>query len=227
MTKLPVMLFAAGLGTRMGPLTQDRPKSLITVAGRPLIDHAFDLLDASLIGPTVVNVHYKPDMIRNHLATRNVLISDETNGLLETGGGLRHALPLLGKTKVATLNTDAVWAGPNPIRALLAAWKPHMEALLMTVPLARAIGHKGGGDFIADQNGRLSRGAGEIYTGLQIIRTDDLANIDAIAFSMNILWDRIAARGGLYGLSYHGRWCDVGHPQSIRLAENMLEQPNV
>ena len=227
MTKLPVMLFAAGLGTRMGPLTQDRPKSLITVAGRPLIDHAFDLLDASLIGPTVVNVHYKPDMIRNHLATRNVLISDETNGLLETGGGLRHALPLLGKTKVATLNTDAVWAGPNPIRALLAAWKPHMEALLMTVPLARAIGHKGGGDFIADQNGRLSRGAGEIYTGLQIIRTDDLANIDAIAFSMNILWDRIAARGGLYGLSYHGRWCDVGHPQSIRLAENMLESPNV
>ena len=227
MTKLPVMLFAAGLGTRMGPLTQDRPKSLITVAGRPLIDHAFDLLDASLIGPTVVNVHYKPDMIRNHLATRNVLISDETNGLLETGGGLRHALPLLGKTKVATLNTDAVWAGPNPIRALLAAWKPHMEALLMTVPLARAIGHKGGGDFIADQNGRLSRGAGEIYTGLQIIRTDDLANIDATAFSMNVLWDRIAARGGLYGLSYHGRWCDVGHPQSIRLAENMLEQPNV
>ena len=227
MTKLPVLLFAAGLGTRMGPLSKDRPKSLVAVAGRPLIDHAFDLLDATLIGPTVVNVHYKPDMIRDHLATRNVLISDEASDLLETGGGLRHALPLLGKDKVATLNTDAVWAGPNPIRALLTAWKPHMEALLMTVPPARAIGHTGTGDFIADQNGRLSRGAGEIYTGLQIIRTDDLANIDATAFSMNVLWDRIAARGGLYGLSYHGRWCDVGHPQSIRLAENMLEQPNV
>tara|TARA_R110002051_G_scaffold38640_5_gene82001 strand:+ start:4838 stop:5521 length:684 start_codon:yes stop_codon:yes gene_type:complete len=227
MIALPILLFAAGLGTRMGPLTNDRPKPLVTVAGRPLIDYAFDLLDASNIGPVVVNVHYKPDMIRDHLATRKVLISDETSGLLETGGGLRHALPLLGKTKVATLNTDAVWAGPNPINAMLAAWKPQMEALLMTVPPARAIGHNGDGDFIADQNGRLTRGAGEIYTGLQIIRTDDLSNIDATAFSMNVLWDRIAARGGLYGLSYHGRWCDVGQPQSIRLAENMLEAPHV
>uniref|UniRef100_UPI004048C69C nucleotidyltransferase family protein n=1 Tax=Yoonia sp. TaxID=2212373 RepID=UPI004048C69C len=227
MTKLPVLLFAAGLGTRMGPLTKDRPKPLVIVAGRPLIDHAFDLLDTRSTGPIVVNVHYKAEMIRDHLASRNVLISDETNGLLETGGGLRHALPLLGKSKVATLNTDVVWAGPNPIRALLAAWKPHMEALLVTIPLARAMGHKGNGDFIADQNGRLSRGAGEIYSGLQIVRTDDLADIDATAFSMNVLWDRIAARGGLYGLSYHGHWCDVGQPQSIRLAENMLESPNV
>lgn len=227
MMKTPILLFAAGLGTRMGALTQDRPKPMVKVAGRPLIDHALSLISSEMIGPCVVNLHYKGDMVRDHLRDRDIVFSDETSMLLETGGGLRHALPLLGDTTVCTLNTDAVWSGPNPISRLLAAWNPKMEALLLTVPKARAIGHKGNGDFIADADGRLSRGAGEIYTGLQIIRTDDLENITETSFSMNVLWNRIAERGGLYGMSYDGRWCDVGQPESIALAEDMLTHADV
>ena len=227
MTQRPVLLFAAGLGTRMGVLTQDCPKPLIEVAKKPLIDHALDLIERADVGPIVVNVHYKADMMREHLATKNILISDETNALLETGGGLRHALPILAASPVVTLNTDAIWQGPNPINALLASWRPEMEALLVTVPRMNAIGHKGQGDFIADGAGRLSRGAGEIYTGLQIIRTDDLHAITETTFSMNVLWDRIAKRGGLYGLSYTGNWCDVGQPESIALAEQMLGNDHV
>lgn len=227
MTKLPILVFAAGLGTRMGALTQDRPKPLVEVAGRPLIDHAMALIDPERTAPCIVNLHYKGEMLREYLLNRDVLLSDESGLLLETGGGLRHALPLLGGNVVCTLNSDAVWRGANPIAAILAAWRPEMEALLMTIPLHRAIGHTGRGDFIADADGRLSRGAGEIYTGLQIIRTDDLENINETKFSMNVLWDRIASRGGLFGLSYDGLWCDVGQPESIALAEDMLARPDV
>lgn len=227
MTKLPILIFAAGLGTRMGALTQDRPKPLVEVAGRPLIDHALDLIDPAKTDPCVINLHYKGDMLRTHLADRDVVFSDESGLLLETGGGLRHALPLLKSDVVCTLNSDAVWHGTNPISALLDTWRPEMEALLMTAPLDRAIGHKGSGDFIADAEGRLTRGAGEVYTGLQIIRTDDLENIDETKFSMNVLWDRIAKRGGLFGMSYGGQWCDVGQPESIALAEDMLERADV
>ena len=102
-----------------------------------------------------------------------------------------------------------------------------MEALLLTIPKQRAIGHKGNGDFIIDDQGRMTRGAGEIYTGLQIVRTDDLSQIAETAFSMNVLWDRIAARDGLYGVTYSGHWCDVGQPESIALAEDMLGQDDV
>ena len=227
MSKLPVLLFAAGLGTRMGALTQHQPKPLVKVGGRPLIDHALALIDGNDLGPIVVNLHYKSDMIRDHLAGKDVTFSDESGMLLETGGGLRHALPLLGSTTVCTLNTDAVWRGPNPIAVLMSAWKPQMEALLLTIPKVRAIGHTGRGDFNADAAGKLTRGAGEVYTGLQIIRTDDINQITESAFSMNLLWDRIAARGRLYGHSYDGAWCDVGQPESVALAETMLEIPNV
>lgn len=226
MNTLPVLLFAAGFGTRMGALTRDKPKPMIAVAGLPLIDHALNLLgDANT--PKVVNLHYKGEILRAHLAGRDIQFSDESDTILETGGGLRRAMPLLGRSVVATLNTDAVWQGPNPIEILTQAWRPEMEALLLTVPKHRAIGHKGAGDFIADANGRLVRGAGEIYTGLQIVRTDDLANIPQDAFSMNVLWNRIAARGGLYGTSFDGRWCDVGQPESIALAEKMLGEEDV
>ncbi len=227
MTKTPILLFAAGLGTRMGALTRDQPKPLVKVAGRALIDHALDLVDPAQIGPIVVNTHYKGDMLRGHLRGRDILFSDESDQLLETGGGLRHALGLLGQSPVCTLNTDAVWQGGNPVTTLLSAWEPHMEALLLTIPKQRAIGHKGNGDFIIDDQGRMTRGAGEIYTGLQIVRTDDLSQIAETAFSMNVLWDRIAARDGLYGVTYSGHWCDVGQPESIALAEDMLGQDDV
>ena len=117
----PLMLFAAGFGTRMGALTADRPKPLIPVAGRALIDHALDVAEAAGVTRTVVNTHYKAEQIARHLAGRDVLISHEPGPILETGGGLRQALPLLGPGPVAILNSDAIWTGANPLTQLAAA----------------------------------------------------------------------------------------------------------
>jgi len=221
-----VMLFAAGMGTRMAPLTADRPKPLICVAGRALLDHALDLTDVPQVGRRVVNVHYKADMVRAHLTGRDVAISAE-DPLLETGGGLRHALPLLGAGPVMTLNTDAVWHGPNPLAQLAAAWQPQMEALLLLVPPAQVAGHVGKGDFAIAPDGRLTRAPAQIYTGAQIMRTDRLGDVSQDAFSLNLIWNEMAQRGGLYGISYDGRWCDVGRPDCIPLAEQMLQAPDV
>lgn len=218
----PILLFAAGLGTRMGDLVKDRPKPLIPVAGKALIDHALDLTMIPAVGHRVVNVHYKADMLREHLAQQPVQFSHETAGLLETGGGLKKALPLLGAGPVLTMNTDAVWRGPNPIETILIAWRPEMEALLLLVPKSQVHGHRGAGDFMIDDTGRLKRAPDAIYSGLQMLRTDGLDAIKDKAFSMNLLWDQIAQRGGLYGVNYAGQWCDVGQPSSIPLAESML-----
>jgi MurNAc alpha-1-phosphate uridylyltransferase len=216
------MIFAAGFGTRMGALTRDRPKPLIPVAGRPLIDHALDLAKAAA-PRIVVNTHYHAGMIAAHLAGHAVALSPEREAILDTGGGLKAALPLLGPGPVFTLNSDAVWRGENPLFALAAAWDgSRMEGLLLLLDRDRAIGHARPGDFLTDPQGRLSRGPGRVYSGAQIIRTDDLAGIDAPAFSLNLLWDRMIARGTLFGLAYTGQWCDVGRPESIPLAEALL-----
>ena len=138
---MPILFFAAGLGTRMGDLVKDQPKPLIRAAGRPLIDHALDFAEIPEIGRRVVNIHYHGDMIRQHLRNKPVLFSDERTALLETGGGLKKALPMLQGNPVLTMNTDAVWKGPNPIQKILASWQDHMEALLLLVPKDRAIGH--------------------------------------------------------------------------------------
>jgi MurNAc alpha-1-phosphate uridylyltransferase len=218
----PVLLFAAGLGTRMGSLAKDRPKPLLQVAGRTLIDHALAQTNIPGVGQRVVNLHYRSDMIRDHLRNTDIIFSDETTQLLETGGGLRHALPLLQASPVLTMNTDAVWKGSNPIETVLRSWCDHMEALLLIIPKQRVSGHLGKGDFNLGSDGRLSRAADAIYTGVQMIRTDRLADIKEQAFSMNVVWDQIGSRGGLYGVVYDGEWCDVGQPSSIPLAEAML-----
>lgn len=219
---MPILFFAAGLGTRMGPLTKSKPKPLIKVAGKPLIDHALDIATKAGTGTKVVNLHYRGDMIRDHLIGQPIAFSDESSALLETGGGLRQALPLLNGNPVLTINTDAVWNGPNPVAHILQAWTPEMEALLLIVEKRNVSGHPGKGDFRIDCDGRLHRSPDAIYTGLQIIRTDVLSEIDETAFSMNIAWNIIAARGGLYGTTYEGQWCDVGQPSSIPVAEEML-----
>ena len=218
----PLLLFAAGLGTRMGELTKNRPKPLVHVAGKALIDHAIPLSAIPGVGKRVVNVHYKAQMVRDHLADTDVAISDETGTLLETGGGLRHALPLLGEGPVITMNSDAIWRGPNPVAQVMDSWQEHMECLMLIVPKMNVSGHLGQGDFRRNPQGRLIRGPGDIYTGVQIIRTDTLADIADTAFSMNVAWDQMASRGGLYGVTYDGQWCDVGQPSSIPLAEAML-----
>jgi len=220
---MPILLFAAGLGTRMGALTKDKPKPLIRVAGKPLIDHALDLATEANTATKVVNLHYRGTMIRDHLAGKPVVFSDESAALLETGGGLQHALPLLNGNPVLTMNTDAVWNGPNPVQHILRAWQPKMEALLLIVEKRSAMGHLGQGDFRIDAVGRLHRAPDAIYTGLQIIRTDVLSEIEETAFSMNLAWNIIAERGGLYGTVYDGQWCDVGQPASIAAAEAMLD----
>jgi len=224
MTPSAIMLFAAGRGTRMGARPQDRPKPLIRVAGMPLIDHALALAKDAQVGRIVVNIHHLGAQIAAHLAGTGAMISDESGALLETGGGLRMALPLLGPDPVFTLNCDAAWRGENPLLRLASVWNPaEMDALLLLVPTRRAIGHAGDGDFSIDADGRLQRGADMVYTGAQILRTEGLAAIDSPAFSLNLLWNRMAAEGRLFGAVHTGRWCDVGRPENIARATTMLE----
>lgn len=223
-----VMLFAAGFGTRMGALTATRPKPMVNVAGKPLIDHALELVHEVQPSRIVANLHYLPDQIRAHLYGQGVLFSDESDRILETGGGLRAALPLLGQDPVFTMNTDAVWNGPNPLGVLSAAWRPEeMDALLLCIPLENAIGHAGQGDFLFDPAGRLRRGPGQVYSGLQILKTDLLKQIEEEVFSLNVLWNRMMQNGRLFGLSYPGQWCDVGRPEGIELAEKMIGYQDV
>ena len=222
------MLFAAGFGTRMGALTAERPKPLIEVAGKPLIDHALDLITKYGADKIVANLHYKPEMLAPHLAQRGVEVSLEHPDILETGGGLRAALPLLGKGPHFTMNTDAVWRGPNPLALLAEAWDPHqMDALMLCVPRDHAVGHAGSGDFLLADTGQISRGPGLVYSGVQIIKPDLLHDIAEPAFSLNVLWDKMLDQGRLFGAEYPGLWCDVGHPQGITLAEEMLKGADV
>lgn len=220
MTARALMMFAAGFGTRMGALTQHQPKPMIRVAGRPLIDHALDHARAVGAGPIVANLHYLPEMIEDHLAGSGIATLREGPEILETGGGLRNALPHLGDAPVFTMNSDAVFAGPNPLQMLEDAWDETTEALLLCVDPARAVGHAGQGDFLPGPP--VTRGPGLIYTGAQILRTDGLADIPDRAFSLNVLWNRMLERGTLRILPYGGEWCDVGRPEGIAMAEDML-----
>lgn len=226
MRPFPLMLFAAGLGTRMGALTATLPKPLIPVAGKPLLDHALALADQAGISTRVANLHYRGDQIAAHLAGRDVALSWEREQVLETGGGLRAALPLLGGGPVMTLNTDAVWTGANPLQELAAEWDDaRMDALLLLLPAAKATGHSGTGDFLLDSENRLARAkgaAGKVYLGAQIIRPDLLAEIPEKVFSLNLLWDKMIARGRAFGLIHQGGWCDVGRPEGIATAEALL-----
>ncbi len=222
-----LMLFAAGFGTRMGALTELCPKPLIRIAGTALIDHALDLAVDAHVSRIVVNLHYRADQIERHLAHHSkITFSHETDTLLETGGGLKQARPMLGGGPVFTLNSDAVWRGANPLAILGPAWDAaRMDALLLMVPHERAMGHTGAGDFVLADDGRLTRGPGLVYSGTQIIRTDILDDIPDRVFSLNRVWDGMAARGRLFGVVYEGIWCDVGQPASIALAEQLIGGP--
>jgi MurNAc alpha-1-phosphate uridylyltransferase len=226
MTPSAVMIFAAGLGTRMGALTRDRPKPLLEVAGRPLIDHALALARAAGVRRIVVNTHAHAGQLRAHLARTapDAIVSHEPV-LLDTGGGLKRALPLLGRGPVFTLNADMVWTGPNPLADLAAAWEGR-GALLSLVPRDAATGHTGPGDFFLDA-GRLRRRAPAatapyVYAGAQIIDPAALAGFGPDAFSLNPVWDALIARGELLGVVHPGGWVDVGRPEGIALAEAEL-----
>lgn len=217
----PLLIFAAGFGTRMGALTADRPKPMVEVAGRPLVDHAIDIGRAAGADPIVANTHYLRTRIEPHLARRGVVASPEPGRILDTGGGLRHALPRLGVGPVFTLNSDAVWTGPNPLATLDAAWDGG-AALLLCVPADRATGREGPGDFAMDDRGCLTRGGDLVYTGAQILDPAVLAQETGEVFSLSRVWSRLAVEGRLRGVVHPGGWADVGHPQGITAAEAML-----
>lgn len=226
------MLFAAGFGARMGALTADRPKPLLPLAGRTLIDRALDIADQAGIIRKVVNLHYFGDQIAAHLAPRNdIALSWERDQILETGGGLRAALPLLGDGPAFTLNPDAVWAGPNPLGHLRAAWDAEkMDGLLLLLPMEAVKGRDGRADFLMAQDGRLSRAGTtgqHLYLGAQIIRTEGLHDIPDPVFSLNRLWDQMIAKGRAFGVIYPGAWCDVGTPQGLADAAAMLADHHV
>jgi MurNAc alpha-1-phosphate uridylyltransferase len=227
MTPEAVMIFAAGLGTRMGELTRDRPKPLIEVAGRPLIDHALALVRDAGIRRVVVNTHAHADQMRAHLArvAPEAMVSHEPVRL-ETGGGLKRALPLLPPRPVFTLNADMVWTRPNPLLALAAAWNPELDALLCLMPRAAAVGHAGPGDFFLEAGRLRRRGAAPaapyVYAGAQIIDPAVVAGIPDEVFSLNPVWDRLIAADRLGAIVHRGGWIDVGRPEGIALAEAEL-----
>lgn len=227
-TPFPVMIFAAGFGRRMGALTKDKPKPLVPVKGRALIDYAVDIARESGAQTILVNLHYKHQMLADHLRDAPVETRLELPDILETGGGLKAALPQLGAGPVVTINSDAIWQGENPIAALRAHWQPErMEALLLCIERTRAHGHSGAGDFSLAENGCLQRGGNLVYTGVQIIKTKGLMAIEQRAFSLNLLWAQMIERQGVYGAVYRGNWCDVGHPEGLVCAQNMLSHSNM
>ena len=238
MTGVPVpktaMVMAAGLGKRMRPLTATRPKPLVEVAGAALIDHVLNRLSAAGVTHAVVNVHYLADALEAHLKRHShgldIAISDERAKLLETGGGLIKALPLIDADPFIQVNSDNFWVdGPVDTFGLLAErWnEDKMDALLLLVPLARANCHGGKGDFHMDAGGLISRRkvgriAPFVWTGVQILSKRLIANPPADAFSTNVFWDRAIASGRCYGVVHQGLWFDVGSPPAIAQTEAML-----
>jgi MurNAc alpha-1-phosphate uridylyltransferase len=228
------MLMAAGLGKRMRPLTATRPKPLVKVAGKPLMDHALDRLEAGGIKKVVVNVHYLADTVEAHLKARkcglDFAVSDERPKLLETGGGLIKAKPLLGDQPFFCANSDNLWIdGPQETLGMMRRiWNPdRMDALLLLVPLARATCHTGPGDFHMDANGRLTRRktayvAPFVFTGVQILSPSLLVDPPGDVFSTNVFWNRAIEAGRLYGVSHQGLWFDVGTPKAIPVVEAMI-----
>lgn len=229
------MVMAAGLGKRMRPLTATRPKPLVEVAGKPLIDHCLERLQAAGVKKVVVNVHYLANALEAHLRNRfkdlEILISDERKQLLETGGGLVKALPMIDADPFLAVNSDNLWVdGPvDSMRLLAAAWDDaRMDALLLLVPLASAHCHRGQGDFHMSATGKLRRRrkgsvAPFVYTGIQMLSKRLFeGELPEGPFSTNLLWDRAIEKGRLYGAVHQGLWFDIGAPPNIRKAEEIL-----
>jgi MurNAc alpha-1-phosphate uridylyltransferase len=229
------MIMAAGLGKRMRPLTATRPKPLIEVNGKALLDHVLEKLRIAGVKKAVVNVHYLADALEAHLKSRDhgleIVISDERDLLMETGGGLIQAAPLIDADPFLALNSDNLWIdGPADTLKLLASqWDDtKMDALLLLVPQARALNHKGMGDFHMDRGGRIRRRekshvAPFVFTGIQIVSKRLLRNAPEGPFSTNILWNRAIEEGRCFGAVHQGLWFDVGTPQSIQQTETALE----
>ena len=225
------MVLAAGLGTRIRALSGDKPKPLVDVAGKPLVDWSLDLLAAGGVSRAVVNIHYKAEQIEAHLASRlkpGIIFSDERGELLETGGGLMKATPHLGEGPVFCTNTDAILDDQTGeiIRRLRRAWQDdEMDGLLLLVPIEQTSGYDGQGDFSLGADGRVARdgdGPRYVFTGLQIIHPRLWAGEPVTKQSTRVFCDKAMAAGRLYGLLYEGRWMHVGDPEGHRAATDYL-----
>lgn len=229
------MILAAGLGTRMRPLTDARPKPLVEVRGRTLIDRTLDRFVEAGIGFVVVNVHYKADMMREHLARRrdlDIVLSDETDRLLDTGGGILRALPHFKGQPFLTHNSDSLWVeGMGRTLDRLAQQYDHdrMDALMLMAATVTALGYQGRGDFTMDEEGLLrrreeARVAPFVWMGTQIVHPRLFRDCPEGPFSMNMLWDRAIEEGRLFGLRHDGVWMHVGCPDGLAQAEAHLAQ---
>ena len=228
------MVLAAGLGTRMRPLTDDRPKALVTVAGKALIDHVLDRLRDAGVERAVVNVHHFADQMEAHLARRRdleILISDERAGLLDSGGGIKHAAAQLGRDPIWVANIDSLWTeGARPaLEVLKAAWDPErMDILLLLVRRGQGIGFEGPQGFFQDEAGRLTHSTAPdpptpfANVGFAILDPNILDHEPDGAFSIIPTWRRLQAEGRLHGVPMDGFWMHVGDPAARDAAEARL-----
>jgi N-acetyl-alpha-D-muramate 1-phosphate uridylyltransferase len=231
-TVLPrrAMILAAGLGTRMQPLTDRIPKPLVAVGGKPLINHVLDRLAAVGVETAVINVHHMADQIEEHLKPRrvpNVIISDERNALLGTGGAVVKALPHLGEDPFFHVNSDTIWIDgvkPNLERLAAAFNRSTMDALLLLAPTATSVGYAGAGDYTMDSDGRLRpRTEREVvpfvYSGVAILAPALFSSAQRDTFPLTVLFNRAAEAGRLHGLRLEGVWMHVGTPEAVAAAE--------
>lgn len=227
------MVLAAGFGKRLHPITEKTPKPLVTVHGRTLIDHAIDRLEDAGVTRVVVNTHHLGEQISRHLGSRGspeIVFSPEQH-LLDTGGGIANALPLLGQDPFFVCNADTLWLNgtQDALKRMIDEWDDEkMDALLMLHSTAEAYGYVGLGDFCADPAGLLTRRpecevSPYLYAGVQILHPRLFKDAGDGPFSMNLLYDREIAAGRLYGMVHDGEWFHVGTPQGLAEAETYME----
>ncbi|MBL4870624.1 MAG: nucleotidyltransferase family protein [Robiginitomaculum sp.] len=225
------MVMAAGHGTRLRPHTNHICKALVKVGGKPLIDHMLDRLSAVGIRRAVINVHAFADELEAHLKHQTndleIIISDERDQLLETGGGVVKALPLLGTEPILICNIDAIWRRRNVLENLIKAWDAtYMDELLLLTDTNKTIGFAGAGDFYLDPDYKLRRrdkgGAPYVYAGVQIFKPKLAVSFPKEKFSRNLIWNESLKRGKLYGHVMNGVWMHVGDPQALEITEAML-----
>jgi N-acetyl-alpha-D-muramate 1-phosphate uridylyltransferase len=227
------MVLGAGLGTRMRPVTDDVPKPLVRLHGKPLVDHVLDRLAQSGIGHAVVNVHHMADKLERHLAGRQrprITISSERDVLLDTGGGVKNALALLGPDPFLIHNSDSVWiegVGDN-LQRLIQTWEPQrMDCLLMLALGSSSLGYKGRGDFSFEPDGRIRRRREQevvpfVFAGVSIAHPRLFNDTPNGAFSMNLAWNKAILAGRAFGVRMEGIWMHVGSPDALADAEQAL-----
>lgn len=227
------MVLAAGLGTRLRPLTDKMPKPLVPVAGKPLIDHVLDRLVEASVSRAVINVHHLADQLTAHLAPRatpRIAISDEREHLLDSGGGVLKALPQLGPGPFLIHNCDSIWTEgeASNLARLAGCWdETTMDCLLMLAPATASLGYQGRGDFVLEASGRLRRRGGEhsapfAFTGVSIAHPRLFDGAPSGPFSLNRPWDAAIARGRAFGIVLEGHWMHVGHPAAVVAAEGWI-----